>query len=123
SFGNPSISVDNATWTFGGGSGGSVTHTYDFTGGEIGSADATDPATAIQISGGTLTLSSSNSTTKVFNGRIRWSGTNTINRTSGNFTHGTTWNRAWYGNGTITINKTGTATGRSMTFNGAGSTF
>lgn len=121
-FGNSSISVNGATWTFGGSSGGNVTHTYDFAG-DLGSASATDPASAIQVANGTLTLSSSNTTTKAFNGRINWSGANTINRTSGNFTHSTTWNRAWYGAGTVTINKTGTATGRSMTFNGAGSTF
>ncbi len=121
-YGNSSIAINGGTWTFGGSSGGNVTHTYDFAG-DLGSASATDPASAIQVTNGTLTLNSSNTTTKAFNGRINWSGANTINRTSGNFTHSTNWNRAWYGAGTVTINKTGTATGRSMTFNGPGSTF
>ena len=122
-YANEAMAIGNATWNFGGTSPGSVTHTYNFTGGDVGSTTATDPASAIQITDSTLNFSSSNTTTKAFNGRINWSGNNTVNRTSGNWTHTTNWNRPWYGGGTLTINKTGVATGRTMNFAGAGSTF
>ncbi len=122
-YANEAVAFENATWNFGGTSPGNVTHTYNFTSGDVGSTTATDPASAIQITDSTLNFSSSNTTTKTFNGRINWSGNNTINRTSGNWTHTTNWNRPWYGGGTVTINKTGVATGRTMNFNGAGSAF
>lgn len=122
SYGNSSISIDGSTWNFGGSSGGTVTHTYNFAG-NLGSTSATDPLTAIQVNNSTLAFTSTNSTTKTFNGRLNFTGNNIINRTSSNFTHNQTFARAIYGSGTLTFNWSGNASARNVNINGTGNNY
>ncbi len=122
SYGNSSIAIDGGTWNFGGSSSGTVTQTYNFAG-DLGSASATDPLTAIQVNDSTLSFSSTNATTKAFNGRLNFTGNNTINRSSSNFTHNLSFNRAIYGSGTLTFNWSGNASGRNVNINGTGNDF
>ena len=111
-----SLSVSAATLLLDGSSGGTHTHTYNFSG-NIASTSATDPLTAIQISGSNLNFTSSNATTKAFNGRINFTGTNIVNYNSTNYTHFLNFNRALYGSGSLTFNYTNNASFSARTVN------
>ncbi|WP_035605860.1 autotransporter-associated beta strand repeat-containing protein [Haloferula sp. BvORR071] len=116
-FAGGNLSVSGGTLSFPGSSGGTVTHTYTFSGGELGSTTATDPATAVQVSNSTLSFVSTNGTTKAVNARLNFTGNNIIERTGSNFTQNQNFNRAIYGSGTLTVNFTNNGSGASRFVN------
>ncbi|MCW1926321.1 autotransporter-associated beta strand repeat-containing protein [Luteolibacter arcticus] len=116
-FAGGNLAISSGTLSFPGSSGGTVTHTYAFTGGELGSASATNPATAVQVTGSSLTFASTNGTTKAVNARFNFSGSNIIDRTGSNFTHNLNFNRALYGSGTLTFNFTNNGSGAGRNVN------
>ncbi len=114
SFSGTALTVSSGTTlSMPGNSDSNRTHTYNFAG-NLGSTSDTNTANALQLNGGTLAFSSTNTTTKAFNARIHNTGSSSINYTSSSFTHNLNLNRAITGTGTLNFNWSGTATGRNV---------
>jgi autotransporter-associated beta strand protein len=121
-FSGANLSIDAGTLHMPGSSSGTVTHTYLFDGGALASTSATDPLTAIQMNGSSLSFQSTNATTKNFNARLNFTGASNVNYSSSNWTHNLNLNRAVTGSGTLNFNWAGGATGRNVHIAAVGAT-
>jgi fibronectin-binding autotransporter adhesin len=104
------MALDGSRWNFNYFTGGVNQHYAheEFTGGTLGSTTDADPSAAIQIHDSILTfLSSYQNCTFYVNGRLNFTGSNTLSRATPQYAGAEYFNRAIFGSGTLTFNFTG----------------